>query len=382
MNPYVLVVHGDSDELDALRRMLDQDWCTWNVEFADNPATALAILDRAPIDVIVAQDEGDLLSEVRRRHRGTARLVLSGESTQADFARIVSVAHQFVRQPCRPDDLRVAVGRAVQLRSQLDVDQLLSDVSEVDVLPSPPAVFQELVAAADNPDIDAKGLAKVIERDVALSAKILQLSNSAYFAPKSRITSLERGVMFLGIRVIRSLILTEHIQRDFVGPPAVQRWLTQLNDHGYESARLARLVAPAAKKDDAFCAALLHECGQLVFARGRPGIFAAHLAIREERACSLAEVEVETFGFTHAQAGAYLLSLWGFPADLVEAVACHDEAPAADRPRDLVQSVQLAHRVAEAKVNCVCGPAHDAGEVDWPQIFGIEREVAEWTSGD
>lgn len=381
MNPCVLVVHGDPDELDALRRMLEESWCTWDVRFADGAASALAILDRSPVDVILAANENDLLNEVRRRHRGTARLVLSSEVTQADFARIVSVAHQFVRQPCRSDDLRVAVGRAVQLRSQLDVDQLLSDVSEVDVLPSPPAVFRELVAAADAPNANAKRLASVIERDVALSAKLLQLSNSAFFAPRDRINSLEQAVVRLGVRVIRSLVVTDHIQRDFVGPPAVQRWLTQLNDHGYESARLARLLAPKGQKDDAFCAALLHECGQLVFARGRPGVFDAHLRIREERACSLAEVEAETFGFTHAQAGAYLLSVWGFSPEIVEAVACHDEEPSPHLPRDLVQAVQLAHRVTESKVNCVCGTAHGATSVDWVERFAIEREVAEWIAG-
>lgn len=384
MNPYVLVVHGNPDELDALRRILEQDWCTWNVEYADNPAAALAILERTPIDVIVADTHitgADLLGEVRRRHRGTARLVLSAESSQADFARVVSVAHQFVRQPCRPDDLRVAVGRAVQLRSQLDVDQLLSDVSEVDVLPSPPAVFQDLIAVADSPEATAKTIAGVIERDVALSAKILQLANSAFFAPRDRISSLEQAVVRLGVRVIRSLILTDHITRDFTGPASVQRWMSQLNDHGYEAARLAKLLAPKGKKDDAFCAALLHECGQLVFARGRPGVFDAHLRIREERACTLAEVEEETFGFTHAQAGAYLLSLWGFAPDLVTAVACHDEAPSPDAPRDLVQAVQLAHRVVESKVACVCGAAHEATEDDWVAMFGIEREVAEWAAG-
>lgn len=379
MNPCVLVVDGDAAELDAVKRLLAEEWCTWDVQYAATAAEALAILERTPVDVVVADhvmsgvDGAQLLAEVRRRHRGTARLVLSGQAAgDGAFGPVVSLAHQFVRKPCRAEELRVAVGRAVQLRGQLDGESLLADVSEVDVLPSPPAVFQELLAVADSDNADAKKFAAVIERDVALSAKILQLANSAYFAPRSRVTSLEVAVVRLGVRVIRSMILTDHIQRDFVGPAAVQRWLAQLNDHAYETAQLARQLAPKAQRDDAFCAALLQECGQLVFARSRPGVFEAHLRIREERRCSLAEVELETFGFTHAQGGAYLLNLWGFPTDLANAVGAHDETPDPSQPRTVTQAVQLAHHVTEAKMHAVCGVPSPELDEEWLAYFGVE----------
>ena len=73
VNPTVLVVDADPRELETMRRLLDEDWCTWTVEYADNAASALAILERCAVDVIVADhlmggaDGAEFLAEVRRR---------------------------------------------------------------------------------------------------------------------------------------------------------------------------------------------------------------------------------------------------------------------------------------------------------------------------
>src|SRR5437763_1236578 len=82
---------------------------------------------------------------------------------------------------------------------------------------------------------------------------------------------------------------------------------------------LADRLAEPALRADAFCAGLLHECGQLVFASCRPVVFSAHLRLQQGRPTLCGEIEQETFGVTHSRAGAYLLRLWGFPLEIASA---------------------------------------------------------------
>src|SRR5207249_4909272 len=137
-----------------------------------------------------------------------------------------------------------------------------------------------------------------------------------------------------------------------------------LHEHARDTARLAWRRAAPDLRDDAFCAGLLHEIGQLVLA-SRPDMFVQLVCGREHEGRSLQDAELEVLGVTHAQAGAYLLSLWGFPLEIVEAVAHHGGRPdtaSLDRS-NVVAMVQLAHMLVESERSCVCGRRMD-GRLD------------------
>jgi hypothetical protein len=94
-------------------------------------------------------------------------------------------------------------------------------------------------------------------------------------------------------------------------------------------------------------------------------------------------VESETFGVTHAQAGAYLLSLWGFPLEVVEAVARHADAleTAAPERTNLEAMVQLAHMLVEAERVCVCGrPGGPGPDHALLEGAGVHEAVEAWRS--
>ena len=75
--------------------------------------------------------------------------------------------------------------------------------------------------------------------------------------------------------------------------------------------------------EDAFLAGLLHDVGKLLLARVLPGAYSRALDLVEERGSALGEAEEAALGFTHARAGAWLLSKWGLPGPVVTAVASH-----------------------------------------------------------
>lgn len=374
----ILFVDDEPHVLAGLRRMLRSRREVRDMRFGDGPAAALQLMEQEPVDVIVSDfrmpglDGGQLLADVRRRHPDVARLILSGHTAERDLMRVVTIAQQFLTKPSEPDELVAAIERALRLRHELDGEQVRAEVSGVHALPSPPSTFLDLVEALEAPDSDARRVAGVLERDVALAAKVLQLVNSSFFAPGSRVTSLEAAVVRLGIHTIRSLILIDEVAQAFRVPDGVSsEWLSLLNAHAFETARLARRLAAPEARDDAFSAGLLHECGQLVLAVCRPGVFAAHLQFREREARPLLDIEQETFGVTHAQAGAYLLSLWGFHLEIVEAAAHHAEPGSLELsgPLSVHSAVRLAHRLVESERIRLCTAPGDT----WVDDALLER---------
>ncbi len=377
----VLFVDDDVAVLRGLRRMLRSDRRNWDMEFAEGATTALGVMGVQSFDVVVADfrmpgmNGGQFLAEVRHRFPDTARLILTERPEPDDFVGVVGLAHQVIEKTCTSDELHDALARAMSLRDRLGSQRIRAEVSEIGMLPTPSPVFSELMAAIDSPSGDARSVANVINHDMGLTAKVLQLVNSSFFAPRSRVTSVEAAVVRLGREVIRTVAMLDEIRKGFNAPRSVREWCVQLSPHGYEVAGLARFLAPPKMKDDAFCAGLLHECGQLAYARCRPELFGAHLDLRIEQRRGLCDLEREAFGATHAQAGGYLLSLWGFPAEVVEAVALHDADHA---PGELARIVQVAHRVIEQTSHSMCDAPAYSRDMSWLVGHPLESSVREW----
>jgi HD-like signal output (HDOD) protein len=365
----ILFVDDEPHLLAGLRRMLQiRQGAGWSMSFVDGGTAALEAMQVQPFDVVVSDfrmpgiDGAQLLAEVQVRYPQTVRLILSGYTEQRDLATLASLAHQFLTKPCDPGELRRTVELTLTLGRQCDDEHVRAEMSGISSLPSSPSALQHLIAVLGSASSDTKLVARALQRDVALSAKVLQLVNSSFFAPSRRTTSLEEAVLRLGVQTIRSLVLTS---RASIGPdPARPRGpdeLQLLNDHALETARLARRLAQPAERDDAGCAGLLHVCGQLALVAGGP----------------------HGFGETSAHAGAYLLTLWGLPPEVVEAVACLSGPVEArpDRHLDLVSAVQVAHVLVESEHIGSCGWSEVPMAVPdraWLEAAGVFDEVCAW----
>jgi HD-like signal output (HDOD) protein len=365
----VLFVDDDQAVLDDLERLYAPQRVVWDMEFVRD------LCDATPPDVIVGNR--DALGEARIRFPDAARVLLAEHSHDEDLAQTIGVAHQFVLLPYSPDDLIDAVRRALRLRDQVRAQQTRTEISDIAMLPTPSPVFAQLLQAIESPNSDAHAIGEIVSHDVGLTAKVLQLVNSSFFAPRTRITSVEGAVVRLGSSVIRTLAFLDEVHRDINDPLPVQHWVGDLAAHTYEVADLARQLAPRELADDVFCGGLLHECGQLVFARCRPDMFCAHLEERVSANRSLSELEQEAWGVTHAQAGAYLLNLWGCPIDVIDAVAHHDDEELSRNDR--VQIVQIAHRLIEATGTSLCSaPEHVDDDFRWLDYSDYAEVAYAW----
>lgn len=338
----LLFVDDESKVLQGLQRQLRYMRNEWDMQFVESGGKALEVMAARPVDVIVSDmvmpvmDGAELLTEVSRRHPSTVRIVLSGHAEREAVLRLVGPAHQYLSKPCDAEELRAALGRAFALRDLLSNQQLKQLATRIKCLPTLPALYQQLTAELQKEDAAMERVGEIISRDVGMTAKILQLVNSAFFGLPQPLNSPSEAVMYLGISTVRSLVLSLQVFSQFKKPPVDGFSLDSVANHCWETAVLARRIShvqdgDAKKMDQCFLAGLMHDVGRIILASDMPEQYARIWNVAGRQGVTLWEAERAEFGATHADVGAYLLGLWGLPDPIVEAVAlqhCPANSPA------------------------------------------------------
>lgn len=324
----ILFVDDDPDLLDGMKDALHGERKRWRMEFAVGAAEALAALDRLPFDVLVTDlrmatmDGVALLQEVRRRHPGVTRIVLSGQATLAHAARASALAHRYLVKPCTSAVLRGHVQRALELRALLSSDALREVVGSLGTLPTTPSVFAELNAAFDDPELDLRRIAATVRRNVGLAARVLQFANSAYCGFSRQVPGLEEAILRLGLNTLCHLALTVEVFE----LPADPRVVEAIQRHAALTGAIAqRLVSRPEDGELAFTAGLLHDAGALVLASRAPEAYRVARQASRESGVAQHLSEKEWLGASHAEVGAYLLWLWDLPHALVEPIFFHHD---------------------------------------------------------
>lgn len=384
----ILFVDDEPLILAGLQNLLRKHRKVWEMVFVDSGEKALVKLAESPFDVIVSDmrmpgmDGATLLKKVQEKYPNIVRIVLSGHAELETALRSVSVAHQFLAKPCDADTLQGVVDRACGLQALLNDDAIRKAVGTIGRLPSAPKVYAAVTRALEDPDSSLKDIAQLIEKDMAISAKVLQLVNSAFFGLPQRVGSVQQALSYLGANMIRRVLLSVETFSMFEGAKVPGSFsLEQLQQHANAVATVAsKLVTGEPRSGDAFMAGTLHDVGKLILAVHVPEHFKRAMTLAAERKIPLFEAETELFGVTHAEVGAYLLGIWGLPYAIVEAVA-HHHAPTRvpHATFDVLDAVYVAEAlVSEAsKVSktSVIPPHFDSAYL---AAFGVESKLPAW----
>jgi HD-like signal output (HDOD) protein len=325
-------------------------------------------LAQHPVDVVVAAgDLADnacpgLLRQVQLRHPQVLRVVAT-DRDGADVFRRVPYAHQFFERSAPPSALGKAVSQCMDVKGLLGRAELRALVSSSNALPAAPKLYAELIDLLADPRCSMLKVVSVIERDVGMSTRLMQLVSSAFFGLSTQITSLGACVGYLGLEAIRSLVLSAEISQLYPGSvPGLSA--ERIHSRALATSRLARrLASNVADEGHAFIAGLLHGVGQLVLASRAPQKLTEALELSAARGLSQADAEQEVLGATSAQVGAYLLALWGQPLVVVRAIAYQDLPEICDESRiGLATVIYLGKRLSQ-NWDTQLGPASTAVDV-------------------
>jgi HD-like signal output (HDOD) protein len=388
----ILFVDDEPNVLSGYRRMLHGMRGEWDLEFAPGAEEALARLAAAPFDVVVSDmrmpgmEGADLLKRVKEGHPHIVRIGLSGHASEETALKCVGPVHQYLTKPCDAETLRGAIARVCALKALIENPRLQAMIAHLETLPALGTLYAELTRQLTAPDVALKAVAGTIGRDVGLAAKLLQLVNSAFFGVRQRVVDIAQAVMLLGLTRIRALALTVKIFTQFDGAKVPGFSLEALWRHSLATGERARAIvramggnAPAA--DDAALGGMLHDVGKLILADNLPAEYGEALA-DAARGEALERAERARIGATHAQAGTYLLGLWGFPDAVRDAVAFHAR-PRGAPPEHArtAAAVHVADAFAKADENDGADP-YAGIDTEFLRELGCADALATWRAAE
>ncbi|MHC4810983.1 MAG: HDOD domain-containing protein, partial [Planctomycetota bacterium] len=235
------------------------------------------------------------------------------------------------------------LGEGGAIRTSID------DILACPQLPSLPAAAIEVLELSKDPNLDLRQLADAIQKDPALTAKILRTVNSSYYRLSVPCPTITRALSYLGLNLVRSLVLgfslvesTRSVAGDFDFEGFWRRTLT--------SATAARRIAAMHRRcdpDAAFTGALLSDIGMLAMHQVMRTNYSTVLDEAHEDHAVLPEHERQNFGFDHSTAGAALAEHWKLPLEIVGCIAMHHAGESVmGQLDDLPRTVAMATRFA------------------------------------
>ena len=392
MKKRVLFVDDEPKILDGLRRMLRIMRDQWEMQFVQSGPEALEVLGKNRFDVIISDmcmpgmDGAELLIEVRKRHPEVLRIILSGHSDHSLVLKSVRSAHQFLAKPCDAETLITTVSRGGALRDLLNQNSLKRIISQMESLPTLPALYKEIMEELQSKDPSINKIGAIISKDVAMTAKILQLVNSAFFGIPRRISTPADACSLLGIETIEALVLSIQIFSQLRGGKFFEYYTEKVYHHSIATGLIARALAQKESKDksvwdDAFMSGLLHDVGKLVFVSCFPEDYREVLQIVEKENSPLREVEKSIFGTMHAEVGAFLMGLWGISDRIVETLAFHHNpgrCPALGFSP--LVAVHAANALHHELVEGSSGKAAGLMDMEYLESLKLSDRVSDWRS--
>ncbi len=392
MKKSILFVDDEPNILAGIRRILHPLRNDYDVRFCESGSQALESMAQQAADVVVSDmrmpgmDGAELLTAIQKRYPHTIRIMLTGQADDTAILKTVTVAHQLLAKPCEPERLKEVLSRTTALHDQLTDGHLKDLVTGIASLPSLPSVYARLQDTLKDPEACLDDVAAIIEQDIAMTAKLLQLVNSSFFGLYQKVESPARAVKLLGLDTIKVLVLGIQIFSEFKAF-SQKAALAALWQHSMAVAQCSKRIAVAASDDldlinNSFIAGMLHDIGRLLLMSQLGDTYAAIVETARQEGIRVEEMETRQLQTTHADIGAYLISLWGFNGDIIEAIAFHhrlDRLPASRITAPL--AVHLAdHYYYLRYPEQIIGPLPPLN-TEYLESLGCTDQAAEWMAG-
>ncbi len=207
-------------------------------------------------------------------------------------------------------------------------EELLKAVLSSDELPTLPTVASKLISMTSREDTTLSDIADLVSRDISLSAKILKVSNSAFYSFPQQIGSIQQAVSILGTNAVRSLVLSFSFLTIKTGKKTSRFNFEKFWEQSLASAVAARLILEQvndADTEEIFVSGLLQNLGELILARTFPDKYDVVLESMEKDQTNHLDTEIATFGIDHCYIGNEVAKHWGFPEILLEPILYHHD---------------------------------------------------------
>ena len=199
-------------------------------------------------------------------------------------------------------------------------------LKSIDKLPAFPATLHRVSELVGDPDFAIADLVDVIKYDQSITANILRMCNSPYFAIRYEVSSLREAVIYLGRENILHVVYTAGTSRFYKKVKGYYWGATKLWEHSVGVALMSQILAKRIyDREDPrlFTAGLLHDIGKVVLGEFVHDSFQEIMDLVSNQEYSFLEAEKEVIGINHAELGGEIASLWNFPKEIKDAITYH-----------------------------------------------------------
>ena len=355
----ILIVDDEVQILKALSRVFfDTDYVIFT---AESGQAALSLLEQHEIDLVISDmrmplmDGYELLSKVKETYPDIIRIILSGYADESTVFKAIlhNIAKFYLLKPWHNEKLLCCIDQVFETEELLKSKDLLVLINNLEKIPTIEASYHRILAMI-NQDDDTGYIASEIEKDFAISTKLLQIANSAFYGVQTG--SVKHATIYLGLQNLKSLIYSTSILNAGDISSIDQKNVDLLWEHALLTNKILHYIYDQflEKKipEAASSAGLLHNIGALILIQNYYADYIGIMRKAKEESKNLLLLEKEAFHVTHQDAGGYLISWWGLPFPIVESALFHH------RPLDsciinkeIVGCVHIAQQYAWIKIN-------------------------------
>jgi len=389
MKRNILFVDDEQSILDGIRTSMHSMRKEWKCHFAISGADGLALLEKIEFDVVISDmrmpgmDGSDFLGEVAQRQPGAIRIVLSGYSDMTALLKSTKAAHQFMSKPCHSRNIQETIQRSIDLGSILKDEAVREVVSRLETLPVIPDLFVKISKELEAGDPNLNVIGKMIEKDVGITTTLMKVVNSSFFGFYDKVTSPTRAVTLLGIETVKGLLLGVHLLNEIDVSALDGYSVKKLWEHSLQTGYFAKTIAMMESDDQefietCFLAGILHDVGKLVLVTSMDDVYPPVLTCVKRWGGPVHLCESKELKVCHAKVGAYLLGLWGFDKQVVEAVSSHHLPELGGLGITPALVVHVANTIQHELGNASNDYTYSSVNTDFLEKLGLTERLEEW----
>lgn len=240
-------------------------------------------------------------------------------------------------------------GAPVAKYKQTDATAILTKIDRLSEIPTLPSILLEVSRLLQDPDATSQQLARLIEKDQAITAKILRLVNSAFYGCQSRISDVNSAVVLMGFNTVRNAIISISVIKAFAKIKDMEQFKVEdFWRHALAVAITSRHMALKFNKsvaDESFVAGLIHDIGKVILSQWFRDLFVDIWNLARKTGIPFIEAENALSPLNHAQIGSHLANKWKLPRDFAEAIRQHHSPQASKTATPVPAIVALSDAI-------------------------------------
>jgi len=335
MSAKILFVTGSQETIQEIKKieLTDQEF---EFFFVRNNVEAINFISKNDIAIVITDfstpklNSSEFLSLLQTNFPRIFRVCLSNLKEKERTILLTKSIHRFIKLPLdQKEFINTITDLAKLLSFNLDA-KLVTKINGLGAIPVLPDIYQKLEREISRPTFSMNRVAEIIQRDPLVAARVLHIAHSSFFNIPSSVTDLLQAINFLGVNIIKTLVLYVKIFSLSNVSEETQQKLKDIKAHSTNVAKLAKAIMEnesGAKKqiELAYITGLIHDIGKVILLQLNDKQKNANY-FRSIHDFNSPEIEMNLFGISHVDAGVYILKLWGFQDEIINAVASHHDS--------------------------------------------------------